>query len=113
MKFNKTSILIIVFLSTLQGFSQEILTKKEALKITLENNFGIKIANNNLAVAKNNSSIFNTRFLPTAGISSGANYSRNNQTVTPQDGDLRSTNGAVTKSYNASLNLNYTLVLFL
>jgi outer membrane protein len=109
MKFNKTSILIIVFLSTLQGFSQEILTKKEALKITLENNFGIKIANNNLAVAKNNSSIFNTRFLPTAGISSGANYSRNNQTVTPQDGDLRSTNGAVTKSYNASLNLNYTL----
>ncbi|MFT6699018.1 MAG: outer membrane protein [Porticoccaceae bacterium] len=109
MKFNKTSILIVVLLSTLQGFSQEILTKKEALKITLENNFGIKIANNNLAVAKNNSSIYNTRFLPTAGISSGANYSRNNQTVTPQDGDLRSTNGAVTKSYNASLNLNYIL----
>jgi outer membrane protein len=109
MKFNKTGILIIVFLSTLQGFSQEILTKKEALKITLENNFGIKIANNNLEVAKNNSSIYNTGFLPTAGISSGANYSRNNQTVTPQEGASRSTSGAVTKSYNASLNLNYTI----
>ena len=88
MKFNKVNIAII-FLVTLQGFSQEILTKKEALKITLENNFGIKIANNNLAVAKNNASIYNARFLPIAEISSGSNYSRNNQTVTPQTGESR------------------------
>ena len=109
MKFNKIKIIIVFFLSILQGFSQEILTKKEALAIALENNFGIKIATNNLEISENNKSILNSGFLPTAGISSGANYSRNNQTVTPQDGDLRSTNGAVTKSYNASLNLNYTL----
>jgi outer membrane protein TolC len=109
MKFNKASILIVVFLSTLQGFSQEILTKKEALKITLENNFGIKIANNNLAVAKNNSSIYNSRFLPTAAVSSGATYRRDNQDVTLQDGVSRSIDGAVTKSYNASVNVNYTI----
>ena len=42
MKLNKKSIILLVFLATLQGYSQEILTKKEALKITLENNFGIK-----------------------------------------------------------------------
>jgi len=48
MKFNKIKIIIVVVLSTLPGFSQDILTKKDALKITLENNFGIKIANNNL-----------------------------------------------------------------
>ena len=81
MKLNKKAILIVVFLSTLQGISQEILTKKEALKITLENNFGIKIANNNLEVAKNNSSIYNTRFLPTATLNSGADYRRNNQKI--------------------------------
>jgi len=109
MKFNNIKIVIVFFSMTLQGFSQEILTKREALKLTLENNFGIKIANNNLEVAKNNSSIYNTRFLPTAAISSGANYSKNNQTATPQLGDTRSTNGAVTKSYNASLNLKYTI----
>ena len=109
MKFNKIKIASVLFLATLQGFSQEILTKKEALSIALEHNFGIKIATNNLEISENNKSILNSGFLPTAGISSGANYSRNNQTVTPQDGDLRSTNGAVTKSYNASLNLNYTL----
>ena len=109
MKFKINIILIVVFLSTLQGFSQEVLTKKEALAITLENNFGIKIANNNIEVAENNASIYNSGFLPTASISSGANYSNNNQTVTSQDGESKSTTGAVTKSYNASLNLNYTI----
>ena len=109
MKLNKKTMIIVVFLSTLQGISQEILTKKEALEITLENNFGIKIANNNIAVAENNKSIYNTGFLPTAALSSGANYRRDNQTITRQDGTSTSVNGAVTKSYNASLNLNYTI----
>jgi len=52
MKCNKIKIAIVLFLVILQGFSQEVLTKKQALEITLENNFGIKIANNNLEVAK-------------------------------------------------------------
>ena len=114
MKLNKKAILIVVFLSTLQGISQEILTKKEALKITLENNFGIKIANNNLEVAKNNSSIYNTRFLPTATLNSGADYRRNNQKIVftdPQTGNdnERVGDGVVTKNYNASLGINYTI----
>lgn len=114
MKFNKTSILAVVFLSTLQGFSQEILTKKEALKITLENNFGIKIANNNLAIAKNNTSIYNNGYLPSASINSGADYRSNNQKIVfmdPQTGSdsERVGNGVITKSYNASLGLNYTI----
>ncbi|MCI2228577.1 TolC family protein [Polaribacter sp. MSW13] len=109
MKVIKKSMLFVVFLSTLQGISQEILTKKEALKITLENNFGVKVANNNVEIAKNNTSIYNTGFLPTASVSSGANYRRDNQTINRQDGTSTSINGAVTKSYNASLNLNYTI----
>ncbi len=109
MKLSRISIIIVVLLSTLQGISQEILTKKDALAITLENNFGIKIANNNLEVAKNNKSIFNTGFLPTVSASSGGNYRNDNQTITRQDGTSASVDGAVTKSYNASLNLNYTL----
>lgn len=109
MKIIRNTILIVGFLSTLQGISQEILSKKEALEITLENNFGIKIANNNLEVAKNNKSIYNTGFLPTASISSGANYSNNNQTISRQDGTSTSIDGAVTKSYNASIGLNYTI----
>ncbi len=109
MKFKKTHILILFIIASFQVFSQEILTKKEALKVTLENNFGIKIVTNNLEVAKNNISIYNTGFLPTATVSSGANYRRDNQDVTLQDGTSRSIEGAVTKSYSASLNVNYTI----
>lgn len=108
------NIIYVVFLSTLQFFSQELLTKKEALAITLENNFGVKIANNNLEVAKNNSSIYNTRFLPTVALNSGANYRNNNQSLIFTDrntgGDSEiSGNNIIAKSYNASLGINYTI----
>lgn len=96
------------------GFSQEILTKQEALKITLKNNFGIKIANNNVKIAKNNSSILNSRFLPSAAINSGTDYRRNNQKIVftdPSSGNdaERRGDGVITKTYNTSLGINYTL----
>ena len=78
MKSNKIKIAIVLFLATLQGFSQEVLTKKQALEIALENNFGIKIANNNLKVAKNNAGIYNSGYLPTTALNSGADYRNNN-----------------------------------
>ena len=114
MKSNKMKIVIVLFLATLQGFSQEVLTKSQALKIALENNFGIKIANNNLEVAKNNSGIYNSGYLPTAALNSGADYRNNNQKIiftdpqTVNDAERVGT-GAVTKSYNVSLGLNYTI----
>lgn len=89
--------------------AQEILTKKKAVEIALENNYGVKIANNNVAIAKNNTSILNTGHLPTLTANSGANYSNNNQEVEQQNGNVISIDGAEAKSYNASLNLNYTL----
>lgn len=107
----KYNLLTILFLIAFQGFSQKILTKKEALEITLENNFGIKIAKNNLEVAKNNSSILNSGFLPSITATSGANYRKENQDVTFQDTSRPtvSVNGAETKTYNASLGLGYTI----
>jgi len=114
MKFNKIKIACVLFLATLQGFSQEILTKKEALAVALEHNFGIKIATNNLEVAKNNAGIYNSGYLPTAALNSGADYRNNNQKIIftdPQTGNDAERVGtdAVTKSYNVSLGLNYTI----
>jgi outer membrane protein TolC len=114
MKVHKKAFILVVFLSTLQGVSQEVLTKNEALRITLENNFGIKIANNNLEVAENNSSVFNTGYLPTATLNSGADYRRNNQKIIFSDPSTgndteRVGNGVVTKTYAVSLGLNYTI----
>ncbi len=107
---NSTKIFcMLAFFVSVQLGAQTVLTKKEALKIALENNYGIKIAYNNVKVAKNNSSIYNTRHLPTISASTGTNYSNNNQNITAQNGNVTTVNGAITKSYNASVNLNYTL----
>ena len=75
----------------------------------MENNYGVKIAANNLASAKNNSSIYNSRYLPTVSTNLGANYSNNNQEIETQSGTVTKINGAETKSYNASINVNYTI----
>ncbi len=85
------------------------MTKKEALEIALENNYGVKIATNNVEIAKNNSSVYNTGFLPTVTSSAGANYNNSNQEIERQDGSTTTVNGAETKSFNASIGLNYTI----
>ena len=107
----KHKIYIFILIGTLsfQAKAQQILTKKEALKITLENNYGIKISTNNIEIAKNNKNILNANFLPTVSAATGTNYRRDNQEITRQDGSSTSVDGAVTKSYNASVNLNYTI----
>lgn len=101
------SILIVIF--TLQLNAQHILTKKEALELALENNYGIKLANNNIKIAKNNTSIYNSRKLPTASFNAGTNYNNSNFDIDNHDGSNLKVNGAVTKTYNASVNVNYIL----
>ena len=100
---------IVLVLAVYQVEAQNILTKKEAQKIALENNYGVKIANNNVEVAKNNSSIYNTGYLPIISSGAGANYNNSNQEIKRQDGSVTEVNGAETRSYNASIGLNYTL----
>ena len=109
MIYIKNIIIALLVLVTIQANAQDILTKKEALNLALENNYGVKIANNNVEIAKNNSSIYNSRYLPTLSTIAGASYSNSNQEIEPQVGDINKTNGVITNSYNASINLNYTL----
>ncbi len=100
---------LVLVLFSLQVNAQKVLTKKEALQLALANNYGIKIANNTLEISKNNSGIYNSRLLPTIGTNAGANYNRSNQEIERQDGGITNIDGAETKNYNASINLNYTL----
>ncbi len=58
----------------------QLLTKEEAIKLTLENNLGIVIAENNVRVAENNKSLLNSGFLPTITGSAGADYQRDDST---------------------------------
>ncbi|ADV48199.1 outer membrane efflux protein [Cellulophaga algicola DSM 14237] len=111
---------IILFFGFYGGlFAQDnLLTKEAAISIALENNFGIKIAKNQVEVADNNRSILNSGYLPSLTGVAGANYNElNSNTGYPgqfeADGvtsraDLE-INHAESQTYNAGLNLNYTL----
>lgn len=102
-------ILGILLIHKQSSFAQDVLSKQDAISRALENNFGVLIGNNNLALAENNKSILNSRFLPTLGASAGVNYNLNNITANFQNGNITELNGATSNALNAGLNLNYTL----
>lgn len=116
---------MIVCLSGGKLLAQKI-TKQEAIRLTLENNYGILIATNTVEAAKNNKGLLNSGYLPTLSALAGANYQKTSSETSfpgsiirvPVPGTTDSIYqprpnvkipGAETQRYNASLNLNYTL----
>lgn len=109
MKHIKNNLLILLFLVFSIGYSQEQLTKKEAVSLALENNYGILLAKNNVKIAENNASIYNTGYLPKITASSDVDYSNTSTDYTLQSGTKTTTNNAETATYSGYLSLNYTL----
>ena len=105
----KYSLVVSLLCYSAFGFAQELLNPEEAVKIALENNFGIQISKNLESQSQNNASILNSGYLPTLSTSAAANLSKDSQEATFQDGRSQAVDGAETKRYNASVNLNYTL----
>ncbi len=111
------SIIIFLFftISSIQG--QILLSKEEALSLTLENNFGIQMTRNSSAIAKNNSALLNTGYLPTLSVTGGANYNTSNSEIgfpdqQLEDGSPRpnlNLDNQETQRFNGGLNFNYTL----
>ena len=97
---------ILLWLS-ISGYSQELLTKNQALQSLLENNYAVKLSKNAIKTAQNNASIYNSKYLPVLNLGAGANYSLQNQDITLQNGTKNSFNGSETKIYNASVGTNY------
>lgn len=89
--------------------AQEKLTKEEAIAITLEENYDIEIATNDLEVAENNASVLNSGYLPQVYGSAGANYDIQNRLQQRNGQEATELKDAESKAYNASLNLEYTL----
>lgn len=96
---------------------EELLSKEAAVSLALENNFGIKVAKNQLAIADNNAGILNSGYLPSLTGTAGATYNDFNSTTEypgqiESNGDPRQDleiKNAESQVYNAGLNLNYTL----
>lgn len=93
----------------LSTFAQQTLTVNNAVEITLENNYDIKVVEKDVEVAKNNASIYNSGYLPTASINSGASYNNGNSSVESQTGEVSEVSGAESTSVNASVGISYVL----
>ncbi|MCJ7758993.1 MAG: TolC family protein, partial [Gillisia sp.] len=107
---NSTAFFILLSLCTLIVSAQEILSKEEAVKITLENNYGVQIAKNDIKIADNNDGLLNSGYLPTVSASSNATYVRdNNNTALFRDGTSTELINAESRRYNAAGTINYTL----
>lgn len=115
-KYFLVSLSLITGISTL--FAQEkMLSKQEAISLALDYNFGIKVAQNQVAIADNNQSILNSGYLPSLTGTAGATYNNNSTTTEfpgqiSDDGTPRpnvSIDNAESQRYNTALNMNYTL----
>ncbi|MGY5350971.1 TolC family protein [Wenyingzhuangia sp. IMCC45533] len=97
----------LIFLCSLKA--QEIVTPEQAVKLALENNYGIKIIKNNAAVAKNNTHIQNSGYLPSIVANAGGVYNVDDTEAEFSNGDVRELSNATSSRYNASIGLNYVL----
>ncbi len=91
------------------GWSQEILTAEEAVKIALENNYQIKIASNELKIDEVSVSPGNAGMLPQIGASINDNNSLQYLSQTRSDGTQVERNNAKNNSLNYGVALDWTL----
>ncbi len=97
-----------LILWSLVSLAQENLSKNEAVNIALEHNYNIKVVNNNVKMAENNASIYNSGYLPTLSANGGANYSDKDNENEFQDGRVIN-QSTTSNTLNASTGLNYLL----
>jgi outer membrane protein TolC len=109
MIYIKKLVTLFLIITFVQVNGQEMLSKKEAVQQALENNYGIKISNNNVKIAENNKGILNTGYLPSLTGNAGATYSLDDTEAVFSNGNITNLTGAESSRYNASINLNYTL----
>jgi outer membrane protein TolC len=94
--------------------SQEILKPADAVRITLENNYGIRLAQNATLIAENNTSRYNTGELPSVGLNSGVNYGIGGSEIAYNNETLPNASTWVSNGvdFNAVLSASYLLYDF-
>jgi len=100
---------ILLLITGLSMNAQATLEKQGAVNIALENNFDIKVSNNDLEAAKNSSSIYNSGYLPSVFATGGADYQSNESKIEFQNGDTQDDIENTTNSYSATVGVDYLL----
>lgn len=90
--------------------AQNILTKAQAVQITLANNFDIQMAKNDIEIAKNNTSRELNGYLPTVNATAGINSRLGGSKQRFGNGNENTTANAFNWGSNATVQANYTVV---
>lgn len=85
------------------------LTLQDAITIGLQNNYSVLIASNNQASDKYARNIGNAGMLPTISLGGSASYSNTNIRQEQANGNIISSDAAVSTNYTANVNLSWTL----
>lgn len=90
--------------------AQQTLTLEEAVRVGLEKNFAIRIAENEIRISENNNSLGNAGFLPTVS-ASGAINGRLQDNTTVYSGQIpdRNDEGVTTTVYNYGVDASWTI----
>jgi len=89
--------------------AQEVLTLEEAIRITLERNYDIRLVKNDLEIDKNNVNRANAGMLPVVTGNLVQNNTIQNNSQTRESGQVVERNGAKGSSLNYGVGLNWTI----
>ncbi len=103
-----TAAVCLTFFTVLQA--QNVLTLEEAKAATLNYNYGIKIAANNVLIAENNTDPRANGYLPVVGVNGQATSALGGSTQTFNSGMENIVSNAFTWGVSASANANYTVI---
>ena len=103
------SFFLLLLVCGISGFAQP-LTREDAVRITLENNYNIKVAKNDVEVARRNTSRELNGYLPTLNAAAGANSSLGGSTQQFSNGNENVVTNAFNWGANASVTANYTIL---
>lgn len=101
---------LFLFFVTNKLKAQPILTKAQAVEITLANNYDIKVAQNNVAIARNNTSRELNGYLPTVNANVGLNSRLGGSSQQFSSGQENTTSNAFNWGSNAGVQGNYQLI---
>ena len=108
MKRSRIIATILLLLPTI-GFSQEILTLDDAIRIGLENSYSIQIAQNNVSIATNNNTIGNAGYLPRVDLGANQNNNFQNRHYEYSDATSQTQAGYPTHTLTSGMQLNWTV----
>ncbi|NEM99709.1 TolC family protein [Pontibacter burrus] len=89
--------------------AQEVLTLEEAIRITLERNYDIKLVANNLEISRNNVTTGNAGMLPVVTANVAQNNTVQNRSENRESGQVIERTGARGNTLNYGVGLNWTV----